>query len=245
MEWRERIVELADRLFETIHMQSSVERHQAIAIDRGATLDTLDWPLNNRRWLSERLRAAQARGDEAERLAMLDEILNWKHPGPGGFYDDLGNPSAQPHLVRGLPYDQDPASLQSARTGFEEAPDVDASQAPAWPLSWIDHAESLVEAPLRMRYTQLDPSAQYRLRVVYAGDGPLKKIRLVANGEIEIHPLIAKPSPVEPIEFSIPVEATAGGQLELAWFREPGLGDNGRGCQVSEVWLIRVTRQGW
>jgi len=32
---------------------------------------------------------------------------------------------------------------------------------------------------------------------------------------------------------------TAGGQLELRWSREPGLGGNGRGCQVSEVWLIR------
>jgi len=25
----------------------------------------------------------------------------------------------------------------------------------------------------------------------------------------------------------------------LQWHREPGRGDNGRGCQVSEVWLIK------
>jgi len=27
---------------------------------------------------------------------------------------------------------------------------------------------------------------------------------------------------------------------DLAWYREPGLGRNGRGCQVSEAWLIRA-----
>ena len=34
-------------------MQLSVELYKAIAVDRGASLDTLDYPLNNRRWLEE------------------------------------------------------------------------------------------------------------------------------------------------------------------------------------------------
>jgi hypothetical protein len=75
--------------------------------------------------------------------------------------------------------------------------------------------------------------------VVYGGDSPRTKIRLVAGGSIEIHPLIAKPSPIAPIEFDIPQAATATGILDLSWYRDPGLGGNGRGCQVSEVWLIR------
>jgi hypothetical protein len=41
------------------------------------------------------------------------------------------------------------------------------------------------------------------------------------------------------VEFDLPLAATAKGELTLVWTREPGLGDNGRGCQVSEVWLIR------
>ena len=32
---------------------------------------------------------------------------------------------------------------------------------------------------------------------------------------------------------------TAGGDLKLDWYGEPGLGGNGRGCQVSEAWLIK------
>ncbi|MEZ6053515.1 MAG: hypothetical protein R3C02_19335 [Planctomycetaceae bacterium] len=53
-QWRAHIVELADALFESIKMQLSVERHQAIAVGRGASLDTIDMPLNNRLWLTDR-----------------------------------------------------------------------------------------------------------------------------------------------------------------------------------------------
>jgi hypothetical protein len=66
---------------------------------------------------------------------------------------------------------------------------------------------------------------------------------MVANGNIEIHPYIQKTSPVAPVEFTVPKEATRGGKLDLEWTRPAGLGGNGRGCQVSEVWLIRVPEQ--
>jgi hypothetical protein len=105
--------------------------------------------------------------------------------------------------------------------------------------SWWTQAESLFDAWLQMRYQDLDRGAEYKIRVVYGGDSPRAKIRLLANGRIEIHPSIAKPMPVRPLEFDIPREATATGELTLSWSREPGLGGNGRGSQVSEIWLIR------
>jgi hypothetical protein len=77
------------------------------------------------------------------------------------------------------------------------------------------------------------------VRVVYSGDAPKMKIRMVANGTVEIHPFIQKPNPVRRLEFDLPWETTRDGSLELSWFRPPGLGGNGRGCQVSEVWLMR------
>jgi hypothetical protein len=58
-------------------------------------------------------------------------------------------------------------------------------------------------------------------------------------GALEIHPLMLKPQPVRPIEFDIPRTATAQGTLDLSWYREAGLGGNGRGCQVAEVWLMK------
>lgn len=236
---RARVFELAEALFKSIQMQTSVPKYQAIAVDRGATLDTVDYPLNNRRWLVGRFGQIRQLSDEPKRVAELDAIARWTDPGPGGFYDDLGKGAAQPHLVPGLPYAEDPAFLRSSRIGFEEGDDMVSARSIPWRESWIDYAESLLEQPLKLRYADLDPSAEYKLRVVYAGDGLEKDIRLMANDSIEIHPLIKKPFPVTPIEFDIPRQATAGGQLNLSWYRVTGLGDNGRGSQVSEVWLIK------
>jgi hypothetical protein len=107
------------------------------------------------------------------------------------------------------------------------------------PRSWWDDAEALYDAPLELAYTDLDRGAQYKIRVVYAGDATRPKIRLTAGDGIEIHPLLARPVPFKPLEFDIPRAATATGELHLKWYREAGLGDAGRGLQVAEVWLMR------
>ena len=91
-----------------------------------------------------------------------------------------------------------------------------------------------------MRYEGLDPKADYKLRVVYAGDSPRVRIRLDAGDGVMVHPLMAKPAPMRPVEFSIPRKAISEkGTLDLTWHREEGSGGNGRGCQVSEVWLLK------
>ncbi len=239
---RARIFELAEALFQSIHMQLSVPRYRAIAVDRGASLDTLDYPLNNRRWLLERFHEISRLPTEPERLRSIEAIVNWTNPGPGGFYDDLGNPAQQQHLVRGLPFAEDPASLLSAKTGFEEGDVVDEpDQKPATALriSWIDHAESLNDQPLQLHYSDLNPTSHYRLRVIYGGDSPNRRIRLVAGDTFEIQPYRTKQFPYQPQTFDIPQAAIVNGELTLTWTREPGLGGNGRGCQVAEVWLIK------
>ncbi|HZN58019.1 MAG TPA: hypothetical protein VFD71_08090, partial [Planctomycetota bacterium] len=78
-----------------------------------------------------------------------------------------------------------------------------------------------------------------RVAVVYGGDGPTKRIRLETGPGVEVHGLIAKPRPLRRLEFDLPADAAASGELILRWRAEPGLGGNGRGCQVSEVWLLR------
>jgi hypothetical protein len=241
-DWRLRIYQLAEALFQSIGMQLSVDKYRAIAVDRGASLDTLDFPLNNRFWLEGRFARIRRLSSKPERLAALEEILQWTNPGPGGFYDDLGNTACQPHLVRGLGFAEDPGCYQSCRVGFEEdlvvdAPDEDAGTPRR--LSWMGHAEALYDTPLRMTYSGLDPQARYKLRVLYGGDSPHRKIRLLANDSIEIHAYLTKPRPFKPLEFAIPQAATREGKLDLSWFAEPGLGGNGRACQVSEVWLVK------
>ena len=230
-----RVFELAEALYQSIRMQLSVERYKAISVDRGANLDTIDAPLNNRLWLKHRFSALRGLSDERERLQGIQELAGWTDPGPGGFYDELGDPSRSPHLVRGPGFEQDPAFLESALTGF--GPTVRTGI--PWRRSWWHHAEALNETPLRLRYAGLNDATRYKVRVVYAGDSPTREIRLVAGDGKEVHPFMRKPSPVQPLEFEIPAQTIRNGELILTWTRQPGLGGNGRGNQVSEVWLIR------
>jgi hypothetical protein len=232
---RARVFELGDMLFQSIRMQLSVERHKAIAVDRGATLDTIDEPLNNGLWLKRRFEEIRKLKNERDQLREIATIVNWTDPGPGGFYDDLGNTSRQPHLVRGIGLAGDPGFYETPRVGFITGRRV----AKLYPLSWHDNMEALYDAPLRLHYDELDPHAAYSVRIAYAGDSPSVKIRLLADDKYVVHPEITKPRPAALVEFDVPHEATRDGHLTLTWYRQAGLGGNGRGCAVAEVWLIK------
>jgi hypothetical protein len=241
-EWRARVFELAEALFQSIHMQLSVEKYQAIAIRRGANLDLIDFPLNNAQWLRERFAEIRSAGTEPERLQRIDEILNWTDPGPGGFYDDLGNTVMEPHLVRGESYSEDPAFLHSPFTGFGGSM-FDSIPRATTRVSSATHSEVLNDQPLEMLYRNLDKYAHYRLRVVYGNEHLSSSkipVRLVANERYEIHPFMKRDRSQRPVEFDVPTEATASGELRLTWTGPAGQGGNGRGVQVAEVWLIRA-----
>jgi hypothetical protein len=229
---RTRVFQLAEALYQSIRMQLSVSLYGAIAMGRGATLDLVDTPLNDRVWLLDRFAEIRALPTERERLLALDRIARWTDPGPGGFYDDLGNPERQPRLVAPPPFREDPGPYQAGMTGF--------GWNQAWRLSWMRHAEAFYDGALEMRYEGLDPASQYRVRVVYAGDmySQTTRVRLTADDE-EVHGYMPKPSPVAPVEFAVPRAATADGRLLLSWRAQPGIGGAGRGCQVAEVWLIK------
>ena len=96
-------------------MQLSVSRYQAIAVRRGANLDLIDFPLNDAPWLRKQFSEIVSLPNEKDRLQKIDTLINWNNPGAGGFYDDLGKPGSQPHLVAGSDYSDDPAFLQAPK----------------------------------------------------------------------------------------------------------------------------------
>lgn len=202
--------------------------------ERGNVLDYLDEPLNNSRWLSAQMRMV-AELPRGERRAALREVLAWEDPGPGGYYDNLGRVGCQPHLVGVDSAETDPDCLGHPYCDFVFGDPYGASR-----LSWRCQATSLYDAPLQLCYTGLDPAAQYLLRVVYAGRFRTT-VTLVANGGLWIHGALAMPVPPRVLEFDIPLEATAGGQLLLEWRR---VETAGRGPQVAEVWLVRREQLG-
>jgi hypothetical protein len=212
-----------------------VARYRGEAVGRAANLETLETPVTDVTWLRSQVAEIRKLAAPNEQVAAIKRALERTDPGPGGFYDQLGCPGNRPHLLPGPGSTLDPEFRSSALTGFSY-PDHFGSQVPT---AWKSWAESLFDAPLKMHYGELDPAAKYRIRVVYSGDSRRVPIRLVANEKFEIHPLITRPWPPKPLEFDIPAEATSGGQLDLAWTRQQGLGGNGRGAQVAEVWLMR------
>lgn len=230
---RTRVSELGAMLFQSIGMQLAVELYQGEAVGRGANLDTLDTPVSDAPWLRRQIAAIRQMPDPMAQIAALRAVLFRTDPGPGGFYDQLGDTAQRPHLELGQGEQADPAFRHTALLGFRY-PDTLRDTAP---LAWKRWAGSLYDAPLVMRYHDLDRRLTYRLRVVYAGDRPQAKLRLVANDMVEIHPFLPRAWPPAPQEFTIPKEATATGELKLAWTQEPGQGGDGRGCQVAEVWL--------
>lgn len=260
---RARIVELGEELFHSIGAQLDVDTYQARSAERGAVLDFLDTPLNNKMWIEDELDAIltgrfTATMPESEqsgdvRLARLNKVIHWEDPGPGGFYDDLGCSWKQPHLLKPRPQWDDPAGVTTPREAHSRADTPGPER-----LSWLDQSEALNAAPLMMHYEGLDPNASYCVRVTYIGRYRAT-IRLEADDKYEIHGAYghtvqgvryaagyrdgaadiaaeadSPPPVVTPLEFPIPREATRDGVLDLKWQRLTG-----RGAQVAEVWLIK------
>jgi hypothetical protein len=237
-EEHDRLLKLAGELFHNIGLQLSVRLYGAANWERGANLDRVDTPLTDAAWLHAAMDAALKQPEEGSRSAALLAIAHWSEPSAGTFYDDLGDPTAEPHLVRGPSWQLDPEMYNAAIDGIADRTLAVQPDGSTWRLSWLDYAETLYENPLELQYRGLSPHRNYHLRVTYAGEDYALPLRLVANGTIEIHPARLRESNPETIEFPIPSSAFADGSLNLSWIGPAGSGGSGRGRQVAEVWLI-------
>jgi len=246
-ELRERTHQLAEMLFRSVGMQLSIEKYGASALDRGAQLDNNDAALTDCAWLRFQIPKVRALPHADEQLAAIDGIVNWAHPGPGGFYDDLGNRAndADPHLVRDRMWEQDPSFLRAVQDahfgpGFPQQ----------WRLSWT-HQAQMYRGVLRLRYEGLDARGTYVLKATYAGRGSMR-LQLYLGGEKAARLRPPSEPPWRPLglaigdvveydgrtplvrEFDVPMQAVAGGSLDVAW--ESIDADD---VQIAEAWLIR------
>jgi hypothetical protein len=233
------IFELADKLFRHIGIQLSTKLYSASNWERGANLDRIDIPLNDRVWLLKEFARIRSLASEREKTAAIQAISSWRLPAMGSFYDDLGSPTEEPHLSSGRSYSSDPELYDAAIDGV-----ADRTPEDGWRWSQLTYAETLYETPLTLNYSGLNPNKRYRLRVTYAGEDYSLPIRLVATHSIEIHGPRQRKSNPESVEFDIPIVSTHTGRLQLEWTRPQGLGGSGRGNQVAEVWLIPISGSG-
>jgi len=209
---RDRIINLCEKLFQSIGLQTSVAKYQASGAERGAVLDFIDYPMNNRYWLEDEFKKVRNLKNEATKLARLKEIATWENPGPGSFYDDIGNEGRSPH-----------------------AEEDERDEPMFW---WLDQGMSRLRLssqttmwPKRLFYQALDRSARYIVRTGGQGQSLLKIDGKPAQGQ----------KTNDFFEFVVPPEAYADGQIELTWDipkDESHLNWRQR-SRLAEVWLIK------
>jgi hypothetical protein len=237
-DYRQRCDELADALFAGIGAQTTVERHGAHSLDRGAFMSSIDTPLNDVNWLLIQAEKVRLLNDEQARLSDIKAMLDRTNPGPGGFYDDLGTPGSMRRLANRGTWAEDPGRLASAcvhhevslvRLGEEEQRRLGGV-----PLAWVSSVSAIYDAPLKVVYKDLDRDATYKIRVTYTGKPRTRYlVRLVANGTHVIHE--EEVVHVRIVESPIPRAATATGTLELSWHNLGG----DRARDIAEIWLMR------
>jgi hypothetical protein len=220
-------VELCDKLYQSCGLQTSVSKYHASGGERGAFLDYVDYPLNNRWWLDDELQKVRQLTSEAERCRRLIEIAQWETPSAGSFYDDIGNPAKSPHVKRSESYMTMPSEVASPLPTYWWW-DNGMSRAR---LSW----QTTMNYPEAVVYEGLDPDTSYTVRMSGYGkflvrfDGDLlgDPDRRIEMGEV--------------LEVAVPSQYVQDRQLTLTWDRPTDEGHlNWRQhSRLAEVWLLR------
>ena len=213
---RKKIDDYCQALYRSVGLQTSMEKYQASGPERGCILDFVDYPLNNRWWLSDQFEKIGQMATEAEKLAALEVIAKWENPGRGSYYDNISNISQSPRV----------------KTTVYDATDV----------AWWDRGKSrkrlstqLFQNAPQLVYEDLDPRARYLIRIAGYGDALLR-----VDGE-RISPTLYNKELEEFKEFSIDRRFFQDGKLEVS-FDEPEESHlNWRQySKVCDIWLIRI-----
>jgi hypothetical protein len=81
-----------------------------------------------------------------------------------------------------------------------------------------------------MRYTGLEPEAQYYVQATYLGR--FNAVMTAKADGVELGTTGIPAAAPYQVEYAIPPSVTSDGELDLSWDRV-----SGRGCQIAEVWL--------
>ena len=212
---RQKIVDYCEAMFKSIGMQTSVPKYQASGAERGAILDFLDYPLNNRWWLADEFEKIKKMTNEKDQIARLDVIAKWENPGPGSFYDNISDLSKGPRV----------------KTRTEDATDV------LWTnngLSRLRLSSQLFQNFPRLDYADLDPKAMYTIRISGYGEALLR-----VDG-VRIAPTVYNKGMEEFKEFQLSPQYVSDGKIEVT-FDEPEESHlNWRQhSKVFDIWLLK------
>lgn len=212
---RKKIETLCADLFASIGLQTSVARYKARSEERGAVLDFVDYPLNNRWWLADEFAKVRALKTKAEQLAHLHELATWENPGTGSFYDDVSSVSKGPRV----------------KSISDDATDI------AWWSNGFSRArlssQTFQRSPA-LDYDNLDPGARYRIRVVGFGEALLR-----VDGQ-RLEPVRYNREADTVKEWIVPLSATQDGRISVTFDQPEESHLNWRqNSRISDVWLLK------
>lgn len=213
---RQKIVDLCEALFQSIGLQTSVKKYQASGSERGAILDFIDYPLNNRWWLSDEFKKIEKMSTEKEKQDRLKIIATWENPGDGSYYDNVSDISKSSHVV----------------TFSDDATDF------AW---WDDGSsrkrlstQSFQNFPV-LKYADLDPAGRYLIRIAGYGEALLR-----VDGE-RLEPTLYNKGYEEFKEFPLNPKYVSDGKIDVTFDQPEESQLNWRQrSKVTDVWLIKL-----
>jgi hypothetical protein len=216
-ELRSKIESLCTDLFASIGLQTSMPKYKARGYERGCVLDFVDYPLNNRWWLTDELVKVKALKTKGEQVARLKEIGAWESPGKGSFYDDVSSVSKGPRV----------------KTISDDATDI------AWWQNGFSRARLSSQTFQRcpaLDYDNLDPGARYIVRVVGFGEALLR-----VDGQ-RLEPTLYNREADTVKEWIVPLSATQDGRISVTFDQPEESHLNWRqNSRISDIWLLKET----
>jgi hypothetical protein len=213
-DFRQKVVDYCENLFKSVGLQTSVPKYQASGYERGAILDFIDYPLNNRWWLEDEFKKVSEMKLEEEKIARLDFIRNYENPAEGSFYDNISSADAI-HVV----------------SETDDAIDY------LWENDGMSRkrlSTQLFQFTPELQYTELDPNSDYLIRVAGFGEAFLR-----ANGE-RLTPTKYEKGFEQFKEFPLSKELIKDGKLKITFDKPNEEHLNWRQqSRVTDVWVLK------
>lgn len=209
-----KVFQYADMLYNSIGAQTSVAKYNARSAERGAILDFIDYPLNNRWWLEDEFKKIGSLKTEEEKLNRLEFIRTYDSPSEGSFYDNISSADAKhvtSHTDDAIDYLWENDGLSRKRLSTQ-----------------------LFQFTPTLSYEGLDPNANYLIRVSGYGEALLR-----ANGE-RLKPTKYEKGYEEFKEFPLPKALIKDGKLNITFDKPDEENLNWRKqSRVTDVWILK------
>ena len=211
---KQQVFEYAELLFKSIGAQTSVEKYNARGAERGAILDFIDYPLNNRWWLEDEFKKIQQYKNEDEKLKRLAFLRNYEFPGEGSFYDNISSADAE-HVT----------------SETDDAIDY------LWENNGLSRkrlSTQLFQFTPELEYNDLDVKSDYVIRVSGYGEALLR-----ANGAL-LKPSKYEKGFEQFKEFPLSKDVIKEGKLKITFDQPNEEHLNWRNqSRVTDVWLLK------